>query len=279
MCDYDNRNEDKYSRKYNPNHKNKLKKSKLDDQYRYHTLKKNRTRQQSMKRCGQWALPRQMEIISDNDQIRHKAIDFSVVEDLYRSSAAPRYREFWSDDCRDRANPQNHDISPSYTEMKKDKSKCINLFDIYEHLYLSNIKFAILYDNQIYHNNIYNFDIIINLSGEQLPKRKNVKTYNFDIDDKPDFNICQKIIDSIIEIINNAENDNLSVLLNCKAGTNRSVFMAITYAKWKYNEIFKTNRENAQYWINYIEKQKLNYGYSNWDTLTNLTFLRRLLYF
>ena len=275
----DSRNKDKYSKKYNPDHKNKPKK--WYDNYaneRYHTLKKNRNRQQALIHNGQLALPRQMDIILSNDQIRHKAIDFSVTEDFYKSSAARRYREYWDEKCRDRANPQNHNTKLSYKEIKQELSKYINLFDIYEHLYLSNINFAQLYDKPIL-NNIYKFDIIINLSGEKLPKRDNVRTYNYDFNDIPTFNISQETIYSIIEIINNAENDDLRVLINCKAGTNRSVFMAVTYAKWKYSDIFKNNKENAQYWINYIEKQKLRHGYQNWGTLTNLTFMHRLLYF
>ena len=241
----------------------------------WHTPKRHRDRPNSIKRHGMSALPRQVDAIMNLDQIEHKATDFSVIEPLYKNSASPRYREHWSDDCRDRSNPQNHQATVTI-DQKRERSKYVHLPDIYEKLYISNIHFANSYDNQVYHSCIFRFDVIINLSGESLPKRPDVKTYNYYIDDNPHVYVPDKLVTAIIDTLEEAASNGLHILLNCKAGTNRSPLIAILWAMRRHE--IPTDDKPAEFWINYLEQCKLSNGYDSWDTLTNQSYVRRLLY-
>jgi len=267
MDQKDSRAFEKHSTKYRTKHKYRAKGR------RSTTPKKHRDRPQSHKRHGQSVLPRQSENIMNQDQIEHQAFDFSVTQDLYKNGAAPRYRLFWGTKLT--YNPQKHDKPLTITE-KKELSKYVNLSDIYEYLYLGNLYFAQTY---IYDNDLHlKFDIIINLSGTDLAKMSYTKIYNFDIEDSPFIKVDRKIIERVINIIKDAEFSGKSILINCKAGTNRSPFFVILYALTKDLTDSKW-ASKVNFWIEYVEKCKVGQGFENWDTLTNRSYVNNLLCF
>lgn len=251
----DTRAEEKFSRKYTVKHKQ----SHIPD----HSWYKNNSQNVNT------AHPNDVNKICDKDQIRHKAADFTVSDDLYEKTAAPRYRYFWEE--RDKCNPQKHQSNATPLH-KEDIPKCICLPDIYEHLYLGNIHVAETY----FKYTAYQFDIIINLSGDTIPKGKGVKIYNFQLEDKAHAVIEQKMIDTIMNILENAELNGLKVLIHCMAGTNRSPFFVVLYALRK-NPSEEKLADRVNWWIEYVDKCKTNAGYKNWDTLTNRSYVNRLL--
>ncbi len=254
----DTRAEAKFARKYTIRHQQK-------HQNMVHPKKKHRERVQ----CVASALPSQVDRICNQDQIKHKALDFTVTDDLYEKTASPRYRYHW--EPRNKANPQNHKTE-QLSSNKEDVPKCVHLYDIYEHLYLSNIYFAESY----FKDATYQFDIIINVSGNEIPKGKGVKIYNFNVEDTAFAVVDLKIIETIMNILEYAELNNLKVLIHCMAGTNRSPFFAILYALRK-NPSEERLVDRVNWWIDYIDKCKANAGYKNWDTLTNRSYINRLL--
>lgn len=232
-----------------------------------------------------------MDVLCDKDQIRHKATDFTVTDDLPEKTAAPRYRDFYQK--REKTNLQKHSGHIEHPKKNHDHSKSVRLPYIYEHLYIGNKYVAESYtpNNPIRfpHNPeapysktfntsppLNNIQIIINVSGEKLPKIQGVKIYNFSVHDDHSVVIEPQTIETIMSIIENAEKEKVGVLINCMAGTNRSPFFAICYALRKYpSEDRLVKRVN--WWIKYIEYCKMKDGYKVWDTLTNRGFVNRLL--
>lgn len=248
----DTRSETKYAKKYQTKHQQK---------YTRNTLKhKHRERVQ----CVSSALPNEVERICNNDQIKHKALDFTVTDTLYEKTASPRYRDHWVK--RSLTNTQKHTIhNPSFK--KENVLKCVHLPDIYEHLYLGNIYFA--------ESNTCRFDIIINVSGSSLPKIKGTTIYNFDVEDNKFAIVDTNTIDMIMKILKNAELNNLRILIHCFAGTNRSPFFAVLYALRK-NPSNEKPVTQINWWIDYVDKCKASGGHKNWDTLTNRSYFNRL---
>jgi len=267
----DTRAEQKHSTKYTVKHKHKSEPF-LTSRGGSNQKKKHRHRPQSIKSHGSYVLPRQVEAIMNQDQIEHKALDFSVIEDLYKNSAAPRYKHHW--EPRENYNKQHHD-KPKTVSEKKELAKYVHLPDIYEKLYIGNKYFAETY---IFDRTLH-FDIIINLSGEALAKQTDVKIYSYNVEDKPFATIYTSVCNSILNIIQDAENRGLHILINCKAGTNRSPFFAILYALKKHNNNDNNEKmvDRVNWWIDYIERCKANSGYKFWDTLTNRSFVNKLL--
>lgn len=137
----DTRAEQKFSTKYSGKHGQTQNSRWTNKDNSRHLKKKHRSRPTSMKSMSRLVLPRQIENIANKDVINHKALDFSVVEDLYRSSAAPRYRLHW--ELREHFNPQNHAVPKEQQRAQlKELCKYCNLPDIYEKLYIGNIHFA-----------------------------------------------------------------------------------------------------------------------------------------
>lgn len=232
-------------------------------------------------------LARQFDYASAKDQIQHKAQDFTVTDTLGRKTIAARYRDFW--EPRLRYNPQihSHDVHTKKEWKKERQPRFVDLPCIYKKLCISNISYALSKSSQ--------YDVVINVSGEHLMSnyyddthkspshcyskmqrhpRKNVIHIN--MPDQRRFNKTKyyvKIIDAVNWIIESARENDQSVLITCFAGTNRSVFLAIAFAL-----MCKTVPRDADYWINYIEKQKKETGFDNWDTLSNLSFVHMLKY-
>ena len=150
--------------------------------------------------------------------------------------------------------------------------KCIHLPEIYKKLYLGNYAYAY---KSLSLNTRYKFDVIINLSGQALPNnnnyQKNIKIYNCKVVDSVKTKISKTTIEIICEIIKNAEKSNLSILINCLAGINRSSFFAISYALFKYQN------SESEVWIQYIKQCKIDSGYINWLTLINQSFVKQLM--
>jgi protein-tyrosine phosphatase len=116
------------------------------------------------------------------------------------------------------------------------------------------------------------FDVIINLTDQPVTKRSGVKIINFPIVDEHyylRFSQNTVKVNAILEILDEIVDKNETVLLCCMAGTNRSPFIAALFGK-------KHNNKLGQWYIDYIEDEKLLQGYENWDTFSNISYIHRL---
>ncbi len=114
------------------------------------------------------------------------------------------------------------------------------MFHIIDNIYLSNIHDAFNYE-LINKNNI---QIVIRLSEDmnQSPYPKDIKYYNFEIEDnllyKKELIEFSKLAYRIIE-----ENPNKNILIHCNEGQSRSVSIIIYYLMTKYKYDYNTSYE------------------------------------
>lgn len=155
-----------------------------------------------------------------------------------------------------------------YVDLKEVKiPKVIALPEIYPHLYLSNFEYA----NQPADILQTNINYIINLSGHQLTNNIPSISIAF-VDSRSDsYDYFISTIDLIIQKILWCINNQLHVLVNCSAGSERSVSSVIAFA------IRYTDKKSTDYWLQYIENCKIKSGYLYWSSLKNETFLQDLL--
>lgn len=143
----------------------------------------------------------------------------------------------------------------------KRPPRVVSLPAISEYLYLANIVFArespdILQNMGIAH--------IINVSNHDV--HTCIPITNITFIDLPDTNYSYliSIVNKIVQKIKWCIDNKYRVLINCTAGSNRSVTAIISYALQ-----YCTPKETAHYWIHYIKQRKLQQGYSDWNTLVN----------
>ena len=256
----------------------------------------------SPRQGGRYTLPRQINRVCNMDQIQYKALDFCLTGTPSKKTMAPNYREHY--EVRTRMNTQNN-YTFSYIDEKLNdnlekkkiqaakkamkESKCIRLPKIYDNLWLSDIYFKNAYNNLT--DIVYEFDTIISISDKSSHQnnknnKNNKNNISLQFDDKK---VVWKelgiLVNKFNEIMINEIENNRNILVQCKAGTNRSVFLIISLAmklhKQGVGDIKKaknSQKKNAYSWIDYINEIKSINGFKSWDTMTNQYFLRYLCF-
>lgn len=114
------------------------------------------------------------------------------------------------------------------------------------------------------------YEHIINLSGNEITTEKDIKIHNIMLDDEKDvsYEDFKKVMDHVVVLLKQIAEKDEWVLVNCMAGSNRSVSAVICYALskgWKLKDA-----------IDYVEKRKSETGHRYWNTLGNLIFQEHL---
>ena len=235
-----------------------------------HTPKRYRTRPQLSSRCR---IPRHYESVLNRNEINHKVVDLSVVENINKVGT-PRFREHWKQ-LNPKRNFQNHQYNHQYnkknTRKKQKESKCVHLPLIHSKLYISNIQFAETYDPTE-----YKFDTIINLTQTEISKRSNDTTmYNMNIKDgysrAHDHDLQTYWLEKIVDVISESVTNDETILIHCNSGINRAPYVVLLFAIGNSNL-----NMNVDQWIAYIDNEKITQGYKHWDTFTNLHFIHTL---
>lgn len=200
------------------------------------------------------------------DMINYNEEDRVVTEINYRRTFAP------SIVSRDPIGPnagKTHQSNLVTESQYKHPAYHVTLPDIYKHLVLGNIDYA----NRETSYRLY--DVIINLSGITLrrnTKREGASIHNLVLNDnaKQPYHLFKNVMMRAVKLIEDAVTQNKTLLVSCKAGSNRSVSAIVAYATLRagWKEVHNVT--------SYIEKQKKNETSPYWDTLTNQYFRAQL---
>lgn len=197
------------------------------------------------------------------DIIRHNAIDVNVNKPLYRKTGCPAFVPFKSGHTNNQQHSKWHQKNKRQVELK-----VISLPMIYEHLYLSNLDYALQADSLLMAKGI---DFMINVSNHPLKTRMYSEYIVFSDDANVSYKYFHDRIEKVVEAIKWSVENKRHVLIHCAAGTNRSVSAIIAYALQ-----YCTEKKSVDEWIKYIENRKVEKGYMYWDTLTNIRWRKYL---
>ena len=223
--------------------------------------KKQRNRPQ--KQNHKCYLPRHHLVVQTIPELNYKVTDFSVTQSKH---GPPQFREHWVEKPL-KLNPQ-HETIVNHHKAQKLNAKVVHLPKIYENLYVANEDYANNFDEETSPK----FDVIINLTDTPVIKRPGVKIINVPLVDEHyylRFSQNTAKVNSLLKMLDEIVDNNQTILLHCMAGTNRSPFIAALFGK-------KNSNKPGQWYIDYIEDEKLLQGYENWDTFSNISYIHRL---